>query len=90
MGRHAEDSQLCPEQGDKLVIVHDVHYLYDLCVQIEVTSHLASSSPREGVVQEYISWECGVIRMLDGDKAVALFSLENVWTTHEGEFKPLR
>ena len=55
-----------------------------------MTSHLASSSPREGVVQEYISWECGVIRMLDGDKAAALFSLENVWTTHEGEFKPLR
>merc|ERR1719225_2129288 len=27
--------------------------------------------------------------MLDGDKGAALFSLENVWTTHEGEFKPL-
>ena len=58
--------------------------------QVEVTSHLASSSPREGVVQEFISWETGVIRMLDGDKGAALFSLENVWTTHEGEFKPLR
>ena len=58
--------------------------------QVEVTSHLARYSPREGVVQEFISWETGVIRMLDGDKGAALFSLENVWTTHEGEFKPLR
>ena len=51
------------------------------CVRnkLEVTSHLFISSTREGVVQEYISFETGVIRLLDGDKGAALFSIENIW-----------
>ena len=56
----------------------------------EITSHLSSSSPMEGVIQEYISFETGVIRILEGDKCCALFSIENFWLTHEKEFKPLR
>ena len=58
--------------------------------RVEITAHLSSSSPREAVVQEYISWETGLLRMLDEDKSVALFALENFWTSHDGEFKPLR
>ena len=56
----------------------------------EITSHLSSSSPMEGVVQEYISYETGVIRMLEGDKCCALFSIENFWVSHEAQLKPLR
>ena len=44
----------------------------------------------EGIIQEYISFETGVIRILEGDKCCALFSIENFWLTHDKEFKPLR
>ena len=62
------------------------------CVRnkVEITSHLSSSSTREAVVQEYISWETGVLRLLDGDLCAAIFSLENVWLENSGECKPIR
>jgi len=37
------------------------------------------SKTRVGTVQEFISYETGLIRMLDGDNCVALFSLDQVW-----------
>ena len=61
------------------------------CVRnkLEVTAHLTSSGTREGVVQEYISFETGVIRLLDGDHGAALFSIENVWLCEKDVWKPL-
>ena len=35
-------------------------------------------SGREGVVQEYVSYDVGLIRLLDEDRGVALFSVEQV------------
>ena len=62
------------------------------CVRnkVEITSHLSSSSTREAVVQEYISYETGVLRLIDGDMCAVLFSLENMWVEESKEHKPLR
>lgn len=60
------------------------------CVRnkVEIMGQLSSSSTREGVVQEFISFETGIIRMLDQDKAAAIFSLENVWVSADGQARP--
>ena len=61
------------------------------CVRnkLEVTSRLSISSTREGVIQEYISFETGIIRLLDGDKGAALFSMENIWVCSGEVWKSL-
>merc|ERR1719219_2139359 len=56
---------------------------------MEVTTRLAISSTREGVIQEFISFETGIIRLLDGDKGAALFSLENIWVCSGEVWKSL-
>ena len=45
---------------------------------------LTISSTREGVIQEYISYENGLVRLLDQDKGVVIFGLENVWVNEGG------
>ena len=57
--------------------------------RVPVTEPLTTSSAREAVVQEYLSWEAGLVRLLDQDRGVALFSLENVWVTEGGQGRPL-
>ena len=49
-----------------------------------IVEPLTISSTREGVVQEFISYETGFVRLLDQDKGVVLFCLENVWVNEGG------
>ena len=56
------------------------------CVRqrLPIVEPLTISSTREGVVQEFISYETGLVRLLDQDKGVVLFCLENVWVKEGG------
>ena len=56
------------------------------CVRqrVPIVEPLTISSTREGVVQEFISYETGLVRLLDQDKGVVLFCLENVWVSEGG------
>ena len=56
------------------------------CVRqrLPLVEPLTISSTREGVVQEFISYETGLVRLLDQDKGVVLFCLENVWVKEGG------
>ena len=49
-----------------------------------IVEPLTISGTREGVVQEFISYETGLVRLLDQDKGVALVCLENVWVKEGG------
>lgn len=52
--------------------------------RVAMAEPLTTSSTREGVVQEYLSYETGLLRLLDGDRGVALFALESVWVEEGG------
>ena len=56
------------------------------CVRqrLPIVEPLTISSTREGVIQEYISYENGLVRLLDQDKGVVIFGLENVWVNDGG------
>ena len=54
----------------------------------EITEHLVLSSVREGIVQEFISFETGIIRLIDQEREAAFFSIENIWINSKGSSKP--
>ena len=56
--------------------------------QVELAPQLSSSSTRPAVVQELLSQEAAVLRLLDGDRAAALLHLDCLWLQQGGEAKP--
>ena len=53
--------------------------------RLALTEPLTTSSTREAVLHEYISYECGLLRLLDGDRGVVLFHLDCVWVMEGGQ-----